>query len=67
MGEPQAAEFCLEQCVRFFMHENYFGSHNAFKRGFSNWLDTHPPYIMQMDITAGFAAAVMERALPIVY
>jgi hypothetical protein len=49
------------------MHENYFGSHNAFKRGFSNWLDTHPPYIMQMDITAGFAAAVMERALPIVY
>jgi alpha-L-fucosidase 2 len=62
MGEPQAAEFCLEQCIRFFMHENYFGSHNAFKRGFSSWLGTKPPYIMQMDITAGFAAAVMEAA-----
>jgi hypothetical protein len=60
MGEPQAAAFLLEQCVRFFMHENYFGTHNAFKRGFTSWICPQPPYIMQMDITAGFAAAVME-------
>jgi hypothetical protein len=60
MGEAEAAEFCLEQCVRFFMHENYFGTHNAFKRGFTSWICPEPPYIMQMDITAGFASAVME-------
>ncbi|MGC9451371.1 MAG: glycosyl hydrolase family 95 catalytic domain-containing protein [Oceanipulchritudo sp.] len=62
MDEPQAAEFCLEQCVRFFMHENHFGTHNAFKRGFTSWICPDPPYIMQMDITAGFASAVMEWA-----
>jgi alpha-L-fucosidase 2 len=62
MGEPQAAAFCLEQCVRFFMHENYFGTHNAFRRGFTSWIAPQPPYIMQLDVTAGFASAVMEWA-----
>lgn len=60
MGERRAAAFCLEQCERFFMHENFFGTHNAFHRGFTSWITPEPPYIMQMDITAGFASAVME-------
>jgi hypothetical protein len=60
LGEPVGAGYYLEQCVRFFMHRNYFGTHNAFHRGFTSFCDLEAPYVMQMDITAGFASAVMD-------
>ncbi len=60
MGEPRTAGFFLDHFVRNFTHKNYFSSHNAFTRGLTSFVGNRPPYIMQLDGTAGYAAAVMD-------
>jgi hypothetical protein len=35
-------------------------SHNAFHRGFSSFIGEEPPYVMQLDGTAGSVAAILE-------
>lgn len=60
LGEASAAGLCLDLAARFFMHKNYFGTHNALQKGCTSWYTLQPPYIMQLDITAGYASAVMD-------
>lgn len=60
IGEPEASGLALDLFVRHFTHDNYFSSHNAFHRGVSEFLGPQPPYVMQLDGTAGFAAALMD-------
>jgi hypothetical protein len=60
MGAPEACGQALDMFVRHFTHHNYFCSHNAFHRGISEFLCQRPPYVMQLDGTSGFAAALMD-------
>jgi len=60
MGEPRTAGFFLDHFVRHFTHTNHFSSHNAFTRGLTSFVGLRSPYVMQLDGTAGYAAAVMD-------
>lgn len=60
LRNSHAAFYLLDQYERFFTGPNYFGSHNAFYRGFSCMLNERPPYIMQMDGICGATTAILE-------
>ena len=59
-SEPRAAGHILDCYERFFTGHNYFHSHNAFHRGFSSFIGEEPPFVMQLDGTAGAVAAILE-------
>lgn len=59
-NEARAAGHILDAYERFFTGHNYFHSHNAFYRGFGAFLGLEPPYVMQLDGTAGAVTAIFE-------